>query len=151
MITLTPIAVVHSNRAAHEDDHWGDEVATITLDNAFSEEVFEGIESFSHLEIIFYMHKLDPAKICRSARHPRENKVWPKVGIFAQHGRYRPNQIGHTIVELVKREGRVLTVRGLDAIDSTPVLDIKPLFREFLPHGDIRQPDWVAELMKNYW
>jgi tRNA (Thr-GGU) A37 N-methylase len=73
------------------------------------------------------------------------------VGIFAQRGKGRPNRLGATIVEIVNRAGRVLTVTGLDAIDGTPVLDIKPVMAEFLPRNPVRQPKWSHELMRSYW
>jgi len=73
------------------------------------------------------------------------------VGIFAQRGKDRPNRLGTTIAEIKGREGRVLTVAGLDAVDGTPVLDIKPLMVEFLPRGSVRQPPWSRELMRDYW
>jgi tRNA (Thr-GGU) A37 N-methylase len=73
------------------------------------------------------------------------------VGIFAQRGRLRPNRLGLTVVRLLRREGGRLFVEGLDAVDGTPVLDIKPLMQEFLPRGPLRQPDWSRELMKDYW
>ena len=63
----------------------------------------------------------------------------------------RPNGIGLTIVELVKREGSKIWVKYLDAIDGTPILDIKPLLKEFLPSAAIKQPQWSHELMKDYW
>ncbi|MFN3492293.1 MAG: TrmO family methyltransferase, partial [Anaerolineales bacterium] len=75
----------------------------------------------------------------------------PQVGIFAQRGKNRPNRIGSTIVRIMKREGRQLHVKGLDAIDGTPILDIKPAMKEFLPREEIKQPEWASELMKNYW
>ena len=73
------------------------------------------------------------------------------MGIFAQRGKGRPNRLGVTIVEVVRREGRTLTVTGLDAIDGTPVLDLKPVMAEFLPRTAVRQPEWSRELMRNYW
>jgi tRNA (Thr-GGU) A37 N-methylase len=73
------------------------------------------------------------------------------VGIFAQRGKGRPNRLGVTIVEVIRREGRALTVAGLDAIDGSPVLDIKPVMAEFLPRTPVRQPEWSRELMRNYW
>ena len=151
MINLSPIAFVKNIRAEIEDDHWGDVVSVIELDSAFSEEALFQIESFSHAEIIFYFHLVNDGKIETGARHPRNNTEWPKVGIFAQRGKNRPNRLGVTTVKILKREGRQLFVQGLDAIDGTPVLDIKPLIKEFLPREEIRQPVWATELMKNYW
>ena len=92
-------------------------------------------------------------KIVRGARHPRNNREWPAVGIFAQRGKNRPNRIGSTICRVVGRSesGRALIVRELDAVEGTPVLDIKPVMAEFLPRGELRQPEWSRELMRNYW
>ena len=151
MINLSPIAFVKNIRAEIQDDHWGDVISVIELDSAFSEEALFQIESFSHAEIVFYFHLVDENKIETGARHPRNNQSWPKVGIFAQRGKNRPNRLGVTTVKILKREGRQLFVQGLDAIDGTPVLDIKPVIKEFLPREEIRQPVWATELMKNYW
>lgn len=151
MINLSPIAFVKNIRAEIQDDHWGDVVSVIELDSAFSEEALFQIESFSHAEIVFYFHLVNDDKIETGARHPRNNESWPKVGIFAQRGKNRPNRLGVTTVKILKREGRQLFVQGLDAIDGTPVLDIKPVIKEFLPREEIRQPVWATELMKNYW
>ena len=151
MINLSAIAFVKNIRAEIEDDHWGDVVSIIELDSAFSEEALFQIESFSHAEIVFYFHLVNEDKIETGARHPRNNQSWPKVGIFAQRGKNRPNRLGVTTVKILKREGRQLFVQGLDAIDGTPVLDIKPVIKEFLPREEIRQPVWATELMKNYW
>jgi tRNA-Thr(GGU) m(6)t(6)A37 methyltransferase TsaA len=115
------------------------------------QESLVGIEDFSHLEIIFYFHMADPAKINISASHPRDNKSFPRVGIFAQRKKARPNLLGSTIVKLLSVSGNTLRVSGLDAVDETPVIDIKPVVREFLPNEEIRQPVWETELMKNYW
>jgi tRNA (Thr-GGU) A37 N-methylase len=73
------------------------------------------------------------------------------VGIFGQRKKDRPNQIGLCTVQLLEHNGRTIKVKYLDAIDGTPILDIKPVFKEFQPKGEIRQPIWVADLMKNYW
>jgi tRNA (Thr-GGU) A37 N-methylase len=83
--------------------------------------------------------------------HPRNNGDWPKVGIFAQREKNRPNQIGTTICRIAKIEGRTLYVEGLDAVDGTPVLDIKLWVTEFGPRGSTFQPSWVTELMQSYW
>jgi len=85
------------------------------------------------------------------ARHPRGRHEWPAVGIFAQRAKARPNRIGCTICQVVRVEGTSLYVAELDAIDGTPVLDIKPILAEFLPRGEVRQPAWSHELMRDYW
>jgi tRNA (Thr-GGU) A37 N-methylase len=73
------------------------------------------------------------------------------MGIFAQRGKNRPNQLGLTIVQLKEKEDRTLRVHGLDAVDGSPVLDIKPVMREYLPQDEIQQPQWVREIMRDYW
>ncbi|MBN2091553.1 tRNA (N6-threonylcarbamoyladenosine(37)-N6)-methyltransferase TrmO [candidate division KSB1 bacterium] len=151
MITIQPIAIVKNNRKEIEDDFWGNVTSEIMLDPAFSEQSLTGIEDFSHLYIIYYFHKADKNKINDKSRHPRNNKNYPKIGIFAQRGKNRPNHIGLSTVQLIKKSGRSLFVTGLDAIDGTPVIDIKPVITEFMPQQPIRQPQWATELMKNYW
>jgi tRNA-Thr(GGU) m(6)t(6)A37 methyltransferase TsaA len=150
-IVLHPIGVVRNNRVAVEDDAWGDVVSTIMLDDDLPAEALEGIDAFSHVEIVFYFHLVNTEKIVAGARHPRNNPAWPRVGIFAQRGKNRPNRLGVSIARFVAYAGRSLVVAGLDAIDGTPVLDIKPVMREFLPETPVVQPAWVSELMAAYW
>jgi tRNA-Thr(GGU) m(6)t(6)A37 methyltransferase TsaA len=151
MIGMSPIATVKNGRKEVEDDNWGDVISILELDSAFSEDALFQIESFSHAEIFYYFDRVEDSKIEMGARHPRNNQEWPKVGIFAQRGKNRPNRLGATIVKMLKREGRQLFVQGLDAVDGTPILDIKPVMQEFLPREEVTQPQWATELMKNYW
>jgi tRNA-Thr(GGU) m(6)t(6)A37 methyltransferase TsaA len=148
---MNSIGVAYNERKTPEDDYWGKVISEITLNSELNISCLDGIEAFSHLEIIYVFHLVQDENIQYSSRHPRNNKEYPKVGIFAQRGKNRPNKIGITIVELIKREGNTLTVKGLDAIDGTPIIDIKPVMKEFLPKGDIRQPQWSSDLMTNYW
>ena len=151
MIAMEPIGWVRSARRVTQDDFWGGTSATIVLNETLGEGALEGLEEFSHAEIVYYFDKVDPEKVVRTGRRPRGNPDWPSVGILAQRGKDRPNRIGATIVRIVKREGRTLEVADLDAIDGTPVLDVKPVMREFLPREPVRQPHWATELMRNYW
>jgi len=148
---IKPIATIYNSRKEISDDFWGNIISEIKLDESLPAEAFDGITDFSHAEIIYIFHKAFNGKIVLGGEHPRENKAWPKVGIFAQRKKNRPNFIGTTICEIVKREGRSLFVKMLDAIDGTPVIDIKPVMKEFLPKREIVQPDWVSALMKDYW
>jgi len=148
---IAPIGLVRSPRKDLSDDFWGAVEAEIVLDEALGEEAFFGLGDFSHVEVLFLMHQVDPAQVQTGARHPRERKDWPLVGIFAQRGKARPNRIGLTRAAIVSLEGRVLRVRGLDAIDGTPVLDVKPWMDEFAPIGATRQPEWASELMRDYF
>lgn len=150
-ITLKPIGYINSTRKDIFDDNWDCEDTHIELIDDLTKESLFGIEDFSHVEIVFYMDKVDPNKIEMTARHPRNNTNWPKVGIFAQRGKNRPNPIGLTICKVLKVENKKLYLEGLDAIHGTPVLDIKPVMIEFLPRSIVTQPNWVSELMKSYW
>ena len=150
-IQLTPIGVVEGARNVVEDDYWGGSVSRIVLAERFGEDALLGIEAFSHVEVVFFFDRLDESKVVTGARHPRGNPDWPAVGIFAQRAKARPNRIGCTICRVLRREGRVLVVGELDALDGTPVLDIKPVMKEFLPREEVRQPAWSHELMKAYW
>lgn len=148
---VTPIGFVRSSRKDLRDDFWGKVDVEIVLDESFAPDALFGLSDFSHVEVLFLMHQVDPAKIATGARHPRERQDWPLVGIFAQRGKARPNRIGLTCATILGVEGRALRVRGLDAIDGTPVLDIKPWMDEFAPIGATRQPDWATELMRDYF
>ena len=150
-IAIRPIGRVRSTRVATGDDGWDAEQASIELDDAFEPEALAGLETFSHAEIVFVFDRVAEDAVERGARHPRGNPDWPRVGIFAQRGKDRPNRLGATIVEIVSRSGRTLVVHGLDAVDGTPVVDIKPVMAEFLPRSAVRQPAWSQELMRRYW
>src|SRR5215470_3594303 len=117
-IELEPIGVVRSPRGEVRDDEWGGLEARIVLDPKFAADALDGIEQFSHAEILFFFDRVDPEKIVAGARHPRNNRDWPAVGIFAQRAKARPNRIGSTIVRVIRRVGRVLHVAELDAVDG---------------------------------
>lgn len=151
LISLRPIGVVASRRGDLRDDFWGDVVAEVELSAAFPPESLDGLEDFSHAEIIYLFDRVAPENVVIGARHPRNNPAWPKVGIFAQRAKARPNRLGSTVVRIVRREGRRLHVLGLDAVDGTPVLDIKPVMAEFLPREPVCQPEWSRELMRDHW
>jgi tRNA (adenine37-N6)-methyltransferase len=150
-IEMEPIGQVQTARAQAEDDYWGGEESRIVLSERYHPEALQGIEDFSHAEVIFFFDRVNESKIVTGARHPRNNPAWPAIGIFAQRGKNRPNRIGSTICRILRCEGRTLVVAELDAIDGTPVLDIKPVLSEFLPREEIRQPPWSRELMRLYW
>ena len=148
---LKPIAYVQAPRSHPEDDYWGGETACIRLVPEYPAESLQGLADFSHAEILFVFHGVDAEKTVSGARHPRNNPAWPKVGIFAQRGKNRPNRLGTTICRIVRVEDTSLLVSELDAIDGTPVLDIKPVMQEFLPRKAVKQPAWATELMGQYW
>lgn len=145
------IGFVEALRPHAEDDFWGAEEACITLVEGFTAEALQGLSEFSHVEVLFLFHEVKQSKIATAARHPRNNKEWPAVGIFAQRGKNRPNRIGSTICRVVRVEGTRLFVAELDAINGTPVLDIKPVMAEFLPRQEVIQPAWSHKIMRQYW
>lgn len=149
-IKLRPVAIVKNSRTTPADDFWGEVISEIELCDHIPTEAFEGISGFSHLEIIYFFDKVIDTEIVFSGR-PRGNPDYPLVGIYGQRKKDRPNRLGLCTVELIGHTGRTIKVKYLDAIHGTPVLDIKPVFREYQTNGDIRQPLWVTDLMKNYW
>lgn len=150
-MTVEPIGVVRSTRADAGDANWGGIEAVIELLDGVPVESLTGLSEFSHAEIVFVFDTVDPSDVVTGTRHPRNNPSWPRVGIFAQRARARPNRIGTTMVRIVSCDGGRLRVRGLDAIDGTPVLDIKPVIVQFLPREPVLQPAWADEIMKHYW
>jgi tRNA-Thr(GGU) m(6)t(6)A37 methyltransferase TsaA len=151
-LILRSIGKVKNKRLEIEDDNWGSIESIIEIDSEyFSPDVTRGLENFSHLEVIFYMNQVDDKKIVTDARHPRNNVEWPKVGILAQRGKNRVNKIGVTRCKILAVDKYIIRVLGLDAVNNSPVLDIKPWVKEFAPQGKVRQPDWMTQLMKRYW
>ena len=150
-VTLEPIGVVEGGRTEPIDDDWGGVEATIVLDERFGPDAFQGLDQFSHVEVVFLFHLVDTESVVAGARRPRGRADWPEVGIFAQRAKARPNRIGVTTCEVVDLSGAELRVRGLDAIDGSPVLDLKPYMAGFGPRGEVREPEWAAELMRGYW
>jgi tRNA-Thr(GGU) m(6)t(6)A37 methyltransferase TsaA len=151
-ITLKAIGTVKSARAVPDDDGWDTIPTRIELDLAqFKPDATAGLADFSHIEVVYFFDRVADRDVQTGARHPRGRTDWPLVGIFAQRGKGRPNRLGVTICKLLKVEGLTLTVQGLDAIEGTPVIDVKPVMKGFLPRGEIREPQWAAEIMKAYW
>lgn len=148
---IEPIGYVRANRKVAEDDFWGNTRSVIQLVDSLGPEALEGLQDFSHVEVIFVFDKVDSSKIVTGARHPRNNQSWPRIGIFAQRGKNRPNRLGSTICRVASVDGRTLVVDELDAIDGTPVVDLKPIMAEFLPRTSVSQPAWSRELMQQYW
>jgi tRNA (adenine37-N6)-methyltransferase len=148
---VAAIGHVSSSRREPIDDDWGIVESTIELEAAFDASALRGLAEFSHIEVVYLFHLVDPEAVTTDARRPRDNPEWPEVGIFAQRGKGRPNRIGVSTCQLLSVDGTRVRVRGLDAIDGTPVLDIKPYMREFGPRGEIRQPRWADEIMGGYF
>jgi len=138
-LDIRPIGHVRGGRDQPIDDDWGKSRARLELDPArFTPDALAGLADFSHAEVIFQFNRVPDDKIETGARRPRGRADWPLVGIFAQRGKNRPNRIGLCTCRIV-------------AVDGTPILDIKPVMAGFLPRGEVREPEWSLELMRDYW
>lgn len=149
-LDFNPIGIVHSSRSRPDDDRWDEEISFIELLAPFDERSVRGLDTFSHC-IVVYVFDQASWDESRMSRHPRGNAEWPEVGIFAQRAKDRPNRLGVTVCRILDVNGGKVRLTGLDAIDGTPVVDIKPWMVEFGPRGEVSQPRWASELMKDYW
>jgi tRNA (adenine37-N6)-methyltransferase len=147
---INAIGFVRSSRTQPEDDSWDVETSHIEMISPFDARSLMGLDSFSHC-IVVYVFDRAGWDDSRMSRHPRGNKDWPEVGIFAQRAKDRPNRLGVTVCRILEVEDSIVRVAGLDAIDGTPVVDIKPWMLEFGPRGAVSQPQWASELMLDYW
>ncbi len=147
---MQAIGHVHSPVAHETDEGWGNVVSEIRLRDDLAAGL-EGLADFSHAVIIFLMHhaSFDPAR--HLLRAPRDRDDMPRTGIFAQRAKHRPNPIGITAVPILGAAHGLLRVRGLDAIDGTPVLDIKPYVPAFDAVEHPTVPEWMAHLMRGYF
>jgi tRNA (Thr-GGU) A37 N-methylase len=150
MEPITPIGVICSPRTEFVNEGWGTVTARIELDpDVLEVGATNGLTEYSHVEVVYAFHL--STRTCTAEQHPRQNTAWPRTGILAQRAPNRPNHIGVTICELVGADALSLTVRGLDALDGSPLLDVKPYLREFAPRGPVRQPRYTDELMRDYF
>lgn len=145
-----PIGRVKSPVSEGMDLGWGSVTSEIQIDAKFADGL-TGIESFSHIVVVFEMHLSTWTPGNDLVRRPQGRADMPRIGIFAQRAKHRPNPIGITSVRLLGVDGNALRVQGLDAIDGTPVLDIKPYFSQFDSTRDARAPEWVDRLMSGYF
>ncbi len=148
-MNIKPIGIVKSPVTRQVDRNWGETLSEIHLNDDLISGL-EGLEDFSHLIIIFYMHKARFDLKTEMIRRPQGRSDMPFIGMFAQRSKHRPNPIGITTVKLVSIQEGIITVKGLDAINDTPVLDIKPYFPIF-DQVDATIPKWVDILMKDYF
>ncbi len=141
---VTPIGTVRNNRTdVQNTDNWGAVRSTITVDERFGEACLQGLDGFSHVEVLFVFDQFPERDDYREPRPYRGRSDLPPVGVFAGRGPRRPNRIGVTCCAIESVHGRELTVVGLDAVSGTPVIDLKPTMAEFVP-ADVKQPEWVS-------
>jgi tRNA-Thr(GGU) m(6)t(6)A37 methyltransferase TsaA len=147
---IVDIGIVKTSVTEEKDSDWGEVVSEIHVNEEYIDGL-KGIEGNSYLIIIFFMHNATFDRSKDLIRHPRGRVDLPLLGIFSQRAKHRPNPIGITPVKLLGCEGNVLKVQGLDAIDGTPVLDIKPYVPHFDRIEDAKAPDWIETIMKDYF
>jgi len=151
MITCTPIGVVKCPVTEMSQGNWAQVESEIRLDPQYAPGL-QGLDGFSHVVVVFYLDRatgFDPAK--QLLRRPRGMENMHEVGVFAQRTKYRPNPVGVASVELLAVRDNVVVVRGLDALDGTPVLDLKPYMPVFDCVAGARMPDWVEHVMEGYF
>ena len=131
------------------DMNWGEVVSEIVLKPEYAPGLL-GLSDFSHAMILTFLHeaKYDPDVHLR--RHPQERMDMPLLGIFAQRARHRPNRIGVTTCEIVEVTDTSVKVRALDAINGTPVIDVKPYVPVY-DRKDATIPEWMEKMMKGYF
>ena len=151
MITFNPIGVVRNDVNKMSTGNWADAESSIELDPDLVPGL-QGLADFSHVVVVFHLDRIPPFdKAKQLLRQPRGMEHLAPVGVFAQRTKFRPNPIGVTPARLVSIKGNVLTVAGLDAMDGTPVLDIKPFSPEFDSVENSKQADWVPAMLKGYF
>lgn len=147
---ITPIGTVRNDRTdVQNTDNWGAVRSTITVDERFGEACLQGLEDFSHVEVLFVFDQF-PEPDDTGPKPYRGRADLPPMGVFAGRGPRRPNRIGVTCCAIESVQGRTLTVVGLDAVSGTPVIDLKPTMAEFRV-ADPKQPEWVTEMMSEYF
>jgi tRNA (adenine37-N6)-methyltransferase len=149
-IMLKPIGIVESPVKDPVDENWGTVISRVILRPEYASGLL-GLSDFSHVIVVTYLHKasFDPARHLQ--RRPRGLENMPRVGILSQRAKDRPNPLGVTAVKLLAVGENHVTVQGLDAIDGTPVIDIKPYYPQYDRIDSAVVPAWVEELMKNYF
>lgn len=141
-VVLRPLGVVRNGVREPRPGGWEGVRSDILMREDLLD-ALEGIETYSHVIIVFYMHQVPEAERTRTQVHPRGDQRYPLQGVLATRTPSRPNPVGVAVVPLVRRRRNILRVVGLDAIDGTPVLDLKP----YIPHYDsvpeARLPEWA--------
>ena len=149
-IEFTPIGVVRNAIEDKKDTGWGNDISQIVIDEKY-EQGLTGLSDFSHLIVVYYLDKANFSIEKHLVRRPQNREDMPMVGILSQRAKDRPNAIGVTSVKIEAVKGNIITVKGLDAINNTPVLDIKPYYPMYDCKENAVIPEWVNRLMAQYF
>ncbi|MER7674148.1 SAM-dependent methyltransferase [Kitasatospora sp. NPDC096128] len=150
-VLVRPIGVVVGGHLTVADDYQGGVESIIRIHEQYPLETLQGLEEFSHLLVTWQFNRASPGDVHLHTRSPRNDPRWAPTGTFAHRNHRRPNQLATSFPRLLRVDGRDLHVTDLDAVDGTPVIDLGPYFPQMGPRGEIRQPDWPAELLTHYW
>jgi tRNA-Thr(GGU) m(6)t(6)A37 methyltransferase TsaA len=142
-VGLKPIGIVRNRVREPRMEGWEDVPSDVIVRKNLTG-ALDGIEGYSHVVILFHLHKVSDDERNRTHCHPRGDPRYPLQGVFATRTQHRPNPVGISVVRLVKRRRNVLRVKGLDAINGTPVLDIKPYIPHYDAPSEVRLPEWVT-------
>ena len=145
-MTLKPIGIVRSEIKSPPPDRrdwWKGIVSEIVIDSSLAE-ALDGLEGFSHIIVLYWMHRTASGELALKV-HPMGRQEVPLQGLFAVRTPNRPNRIGKTTVRLLQRQGNILRVEGLDALDGSPVIDIKPYLPGYDSVADARVPWWITK------
>lgn len=149
-VTLRPIGVVRSGVKEPVGGGWEDVKSRVVLRPELAEALL-GLDEYSHIQVLFWPHLIpDEVRGSKPRLHPRDDPANPLTGVLATRAQIRYNPILLTIVPLLKVEGNVLHVRGLDAVDGSPVLDVKPYIPDYDSLADAKVPDWIRSLRDHH-
>lgn len=149
-IEFSPVGFVTNQVAEPVDENWGSVSSRLTINPEFAKGI-TGLDQFSHAVVVTFMNQAEFHAEKHIVRRPRGLATMRKVGIFSQRAKDRPNRIGVTSVKIVSVGDGYVKVTGLDAINGTPILDIKPYYPQYDCIENAAVPDWVNKLMQNYF
>ena len=142
-MTLKAIGIVRSEIKQPSRHYCREIVSNIVIDSSLTE-ALDHLDDFSHIIVLYWMHQVPALSQVQTKIHPRGRYGLPLVGLFATRAPYRPNPIGKATVRLLQRQGNILKVEGLDAIDGTPVIDIKPYIPGYDSVTNAKVPSWIT-------
>ena len=141
-VTLKPIGIVRSEIKQPARRDYEEVIADIVINDDLAE-ALDGLEEFSHILVLYWMHQAMSGEVPLKI-HPRGKQELPLLGLFATRTPNRPNRIGMATVRLLQRQGNILRVEGLDAIDGTLVIDIKPYIPGYDSVANTKMPLWIT-------
>jgi tRNA-Thr(GGU) m(6)t(6)A37 methyltransferase TsaA len=142
-VALKPIGIVRNRVQEPRMEGWEDVPSDIIVKKELTG-ALDGFEGYSHVLVLFYLHRVSDEERARTHCHPRGDPRYPLQGVLATRTQHRPNPVGASVVRLLRRRRNVLRVQGLDAINGTPVLDIKPYIPHYDAPSEVRVPEWIT-------